>query len=155
MMKSKCVIHLGSGQGLSRPTAICRGFSLVELMVVIAIIGILASIAMPNYQDYLSKGKIAEASANLSQMRMKIEQRFADTNSYVGYDCAVPGERTYFTYTCPTLTATTYVIQADGRADKGMGGYTYKIDQANARRSITPALTAEISCWATRRSGSC
>ena len=55
-----------------------KGFTLIELMIVVAIIGILASIAIPQYSDYVKRGKAAEATSNLATLRIKMEQCFQD-----------------------------------------------------------------------------
>jgi len=59
------------------------GFTLIEVMITIAIVAILAAIAIPNYANYLTRGKIQEATSNLLGMRVKMEQYFQDNRMYV------------------------------------------------------------------------
>ncbi len=60
-----------------------KGFTLVELMIVVAILGVLAAIAVPAYIGYVSSSKRAEAKANLETIRLLEEQYYADHKQYV------------------------------------------------------------------------
>jgi type IV pilus assembly protein PilE len=141
-----------------------RGFTLIELMIAVVIVAILAAVALPSYNNYVRRGKIAEATANLSTMRVKLEQYFQDQRSYVGACAAgtvaplpAPGEAKYFGYTCPAgnLTANTYIVQADGLGD--MAGFTYTIDQGGNRKTVSTGwgTCANTACWVIRQDCSC
>ncbi len=147
-----------------------KGFTLIELMITVAIIAILASVAIPSYSNYVQRGKIAEAIGNLSNGRVKMEQMFMDSRSYVnGLGCAAAGDPIIFpdaknfTYSCSTLTINTYVLTATGVASNGMGGFSYTIDDANVKTSsITGNAAANgwsnpnpNNCWTTKQGGTC
>ncbi|OIR04949.1 fimbrial protein precursor [mine drainage metagenome] len=127
-----------------------KGFTLIELMVVVAIIGILASIAMPSYTNYVKKGKAAEATTDLATGRVKMEQFFQDNRTYVGGPCPVAGK--YFTYAC-TSDATTFTIKATN-STSDMSGFAFSIDQSNAKTSTYDGTTG-TGCWLTSKSGTC
>src|SRR2546426_9927950 len=61
-----------------------NGFTLIEVMIVVAIVGILAAIALPNYSYYVQRSKIIEATTSLSDARQRTEQLFLDTRTYAG-----------------------------------------------------------------------
>lgn len=138
-----------------------RGFSLVELLVVVAIVGILSAIAVPQYRDYVTRGKLTEATATLSEHRVRMEQFFQDNRTYLGACAAntiapLPTGR-YFTYTCPTLSATEFTIVATGIPTQGTGDFIFTLNQANARATTgAPAgWTSNPGCWVTNKAGGC
>lgn len=61
-----------------------RGFTLIELMIVVAVVAILASIAYPSYQEQIRKSRRAQAKADLVEMAQVLERRFTVNNSYAG-----------------------------------------------------------------------
>lgn len=61
-----------------------KGFTLIELMIAVAVIAILVAIALPSYQSYIRKGKRAVAQSFVSQISLKEEEYFAHMRSYTG-----------------------------------------------------------------------
>ena len=57
---------------------------MIEVMIVVAIVAILAAIALPNYSDYVKRGKIIEATSGLSDMRTRYEQFYLDNRTATG-----------------------------------------------------------------------
>jgi len=138
------------------------GFTLVELMIVVAIIGILSTVAIPAYTDYVLRGKISEATSQLATMAVKLEQFFQDNRTYAGACAAgttapLPTGTDYFTYSCPTLSSTTFTVQATGIAAKGTGGFVYTIAPNNAKATtgVPAGWTSNANCWVTHKDGSC
>ena len=132
-----------------------KGFTLIELMIVVAVIAILATIGLPAYGDYVKRGKLADAIAQLSDGRVKIEQYFQDNRTYddVGaITSPCPATTKYFTITCENLTATTYTLIARGK--DSVAGFDYQIDQNNVRASTTPWGDG-ATCWVMRKGETC
>ena len=152
-----------------------KGFTLIELMIVVAIIGLLARIAFPSYQDYVRRGKIGEATSELAAFRARMEQCFQDYRNYgmngvspspcstaasatqTTNPCGAtsPSGTKYFTYTCATPTATTFIATATGVAGQGMNGFTFTIDQNNAKTTTFPGVSGTPACWIYKKGDSC
>jgi len=60
------------------------GFTLIELMVVVAIVAILAAVALPAYNDYVTRSKLTDAVTGLSDFRVRMEQFYQDNRRYDG-----------------------------------------------------------------------
>ena len=63
-------------------TGVARGFTLLEMLVTVATLAIVAAIALPSYIDYITRSKIVEATSGLNEMRVRLEQFFADNRQY-------------------------------------------------------------------------
>jgi len=131
-----------------------NGFTLVEIMVVVAIVSILASIALPAYSQYVMRGRIPEATGNLAVKRAQLENFFDNNRTYAGFDCTTGGSSN-FTYACTTQNASSYTIQATGQGP--MAGFVFTINQSNlkATTSAPSGWSTNANCWITGKSGSC
>lgn len=128
------------------------GFSLIELMIVVGVIIIIASIAIPSYGDYVRRGRIAEATSALSDARVRLEQFFLDNRTYVGFaNC--PTSTTFFQYSCSPLTAAAYTLTATGQ--NTMANFTYSLNQANTKTSVTTWTTGTQNCWIRSQGSTC
>lgn len=134
-----------------------NGFTLIEIMIVVAIVSILAAVAFPAYTDYVVRGKIPDATSTLATKRVQMEQFFQDNRTYVAAPActADTASSQYFDFSCAVQTATTYTLQAVGKAT--MAGFTYTINQDNAKATsaVPTGWTTNTTCWVTKKGGAC
>jgi type IV pilus assembly protein PilE len=141
-----------------------RGFTIVEVLVVIAIIGILAAVGVPAYQDYVMRGKLTEAFTGLADYRVRMEQFYQDQRRYDGgglggCGVAAPPSK-YFTFFCDpgAAPAQTYTANAKGIASHGLTGFDYQLNEKNETKTITLGTGwsgAGNTCWVRRKDGAC
>lgn len=137
-----------------------RGFTLIEVMIVVGIIAILAAIAIPSYQEYIKRGQIVDGLVPLADMGGKLEQFFQDNRTYEGACQAgtvapAPTNTARFTYSCGTLGKSTYTVTATGIGS--MAGFAFTLNQQGQRATTGTASgwTAGSNCWSARKDGSC
>jgi type IV pilus assembly protein PilE len=152
-----------------------HGFTLIELMIVVAVIGILLAIGVPNYQEYVLRSKLTDALSSLSQLRVR-RNSISRTIGVTTWPQPPPPaivawwlrHATAITSPIPAQTnvvrvpavplGQAFLITATGVAAGGTGQFTYTIDEANNRqttslpagRGVTPA-----NCWLTAKGQTC
>lgn len=146
--------------GAPEPRRALKGFTLIEVMVTVAIVAILATIAYPNYSDYVRRGNVQEAPSNLSNYRAQLEQRYQDHRTYDKGDntCGIdpPGTTKNFQYSCTLANSGQgYSLAATGRTGTTVSGLEYKLNQRNQPSTTCTScawnFTGEQSSWVMRK----
>lgn len=129
------------------------GFTLIELMIVVAIIGILAAVAYPSFQSYILHSRRADALTALSQDQVIIERCYAQNFSYSQTCAALPipavSPQGFYSVILTNLTATTYTLTATptGSQIKDTQCASLIIDQANQKSATDASGNAQTVCW--------
>ncbi|MBN3562483.1 type IV pilin protein [Amphritea spongicola] len=123
------------------------GFTLLELMIAVAIVGILAAVAYPSYLESVASGRRADAQANLLALSHHMEQHFTENGTYAG--AVLPytqsprdGNDVFYNIVFAASTATSYTLQVsrvNGMAGDRCGDMTLT--------NIGQKAAAEADCW--------
>jgi type IV pilus assembly protein PilE len=93
-----------------------QGITLIELMIVVTIVGILAAIAFPSYQENVNSGRRSDGQGALVNVAQRLERCFTQFNAYNSANCAVvfplDSPEGFYEITAPALTATTFTLNA-------------------------------------------
>jgi type IV pilus assembly protein PilE len=124
------------------PGRATAGFTLIEVMITMAIVAMLTAIAYPSYRNYVIRGQVTSATDGLSAVQANMERYFQDNRTYLAVNGYTPPCQTAATYglfqvSCSTLTATTFQLQAVG--SKNTAGFTYYVDQQNNQSTVIAA----------------
>ena len=142
-----------------------HGFTLIELMITVAIIAILSAIAIPQYSEYVMRSRITQATMTLSDQRLKMERFFQDNRSFqpnlLPAACTnntvapPPGPTAHFTFVCAVGSPTTYTVTAIGNGP--MAGFVYTVTETNVRATTgaPTGWTLAANCWVLKKDGSC
>ena len=117
-----------------------KGFTLIELMIVVAIIGILAAIALPAYQDYTKRAKMSEVVAFVASAKTGVAEGYSDLNTLTGIDNKKAGLADASKITSKfvkSITVTNGVITAT------VQGIDTECDAASPALTLTPTANAD------------
>lgn len=154
------------------------GFTLIELMIVIAVIGILTAIALPQFNEYMNKSRINEAYNTLSDLRVKMEQYYQDNKQYgnagscttttliaapVVVMPTTPAVK-YFTYSCVSSGSVSpdsdqaFVLTATSKIGPlgAAGDYVFTVNESDVKATTkVKGVVSTLQCWVTAPAASC
>ncbi len=135
------------------------GFTLIEIMIAVVIVGILTAVALPSYNAYVTRTRLTEAFTGLAGLQPRMEQHWSNNRTYAGFDAEaldqMPADSDNFAFELTSATASAYLVTATGQGNAD--GFAYTIDQ-NGNRATTAVpegWTASETCWVDREEGTC
>ncbi len=127
------------------------GFTLIELMITVAVIGILCAVALPAYSAYVFRSRVPVGLSTLSSFALQMEQSYQDLGNYGGTSCtsSLPSANN-FTIGC-ALTSGGQGFTATATGTGPIAGANYSIDQNGVRTTLAhPQGVPTSACWTIR-----
>lgn len=146
----------GSAQRALRLTYHSRGFTLIELMIAVVVVGILASIALPSYTEYIARARRADAQAQLLNASQFVERYFTANGTYVAVALPTPLAQSpesgtaQYTVTLSNILQMTYTLTAAPVAGQAMAADkcgSFIVDQTGAKTLGANATATIAACW--------
>jgi prepilin-type N-terminal cleavage/methylation domain-containing protein len=166
-MRQALVPHTASAMNQRRRS---NGFTLIEVMIVVAIVAILAAVAIPSYRDYILRGQLVDGTTILSTVRADMERYYQDNRKYIAVGgfvppCASidPTTRTQgkFVVTCTTtdVPQQTFLLTATATSGSALN-FAYSVDQRDNRSTVSTGITGwpvpvPNTCWVMKRGQVC
>lgn len=118
-----------------------NGMTLVELMIVVAILGIISAIAIPSYQNQVRESRRQDGITFLMQLKMQQEDFRLTNNSYASSAQLGNPANDFYTFTASNVTATTFTLTATAKGSQSSdsGCTTLTLDQSMNK--------APVACW--------
>lgn len=145
--------------------AYSKGFTLIELMIVVAIIAIISSIAYPNYSQFVTRGRLTDGQKILASYALAQERFFQNNNRYNtalnGTTCGISTSGSNYTSSDFTLSCsaanTSYTATLTGKTGGKVSGYVYTINDSGTRQTtqFKGVSKSGVNCWTTSETGSC
>ena len=142
------------------------GFTLMELLIVVAIIGILTAVAVPAYGNYVTRSRLVEAFSGLAMAQTSAEEYWSNNHTYVGFGTVdathprrLPPDSANFSFSFDDANASdsAFKVIASGKPGTPVADFTFTIDQSGTRATTAApsGYGTSASCWIDRKGGQC
>jgi type IV pilus assembly protein PilE len=129
------------------------GFTLIEVLIAVALVGILRAVAIPSYASYVMRGRLTEAFVALSAIQPKAEEFWSNNRTYE--HLPAPASSANFDYAVSNDTASSYTVTATGKNAAASFSFTIDHNGNRATTGVPAGWASNANCWIDRKGGQC